>query len=411
MPVHERTPSPLPRSGLIIGVLAWCVLVAAIGQLGLNVALRWWASRDGFLPGYSLALLLSWKTILLVFLLVLAFAFFFRALRRARLPGLRRGQVAGVLCGLALLTLLSGAGFHLAYGVWGEEWGGRNRWGFWRVYPPSTTTRDNPRNGEVDLVVATTNSHSYRDDEWAIPPPDDGTKRVLLVGDSVVFGLSITHKKDLLDTLLETRLNAGGAGRWDVWNIANPPSSLWYFTEAILRVAPDARPRYAIQYLYCDHDVTFYDEQAALADKPPAFYRLARWTGVDKDLLWMARNPWPYNYEVADNPTVLPARLAHFERLLAFCRETDLHLVVWEGNGPCGFFDPYRGRPEVSFLSWREEVGRSCGDDPRFCRFYRDPELGHPSGHLTPRGNALVADAIAPRLLELERARAAPPSP
>lgn len=395
------TTRPPTRRRLATRLLVWCALAAGIGHFGTNLVLRSMAAADGFQPGYEGALFVSWKTGVLLALSIVAPAFARRLLRGAPALGLRR-PVAALL--LASLGAVSVAGVVALDYCGSLSWAGMNRWGFWRVWPPGIETRFDPHNGEVDAIEAAFNAESYRDDEWTIPAPDDGTTRVVLVGDSVVASLSIERTVDQLDKQLERRLNEGALGSWDVWNVANAPASLWYFCEAIQRVAPDARARYAVQVVYCPVDLTFHDEQIALADKPPWFPRLARGVGLSDDLLWMAHNPWPYEYRPGD-PALEAAHRARFERLLGFVREQDMHLVVWQATTPCAILAPFRGRPEVTFLSWQEHVGLACGDQPEHCNFYLDPRFGHPSGHLTPLGMSHLADVLAPTLLELEAAR------
>lgn len=391
------------RWGLVILALAvWVALVAGLAWLSTNLAVRIWAAVDGFLPGYRLALVLSSKTFVLAALLLGFGAFLLRVPRAAVRRGLERRRVTGALALAAALTLAWQAASLLS----GEEqWVGRNHFGFSRLFPASATREFDPRNGEVPLLTVTTNSHSFRDDEWPIPAPDDGTTRVVLVGDSMVFGLSLPENADLLDKQLERRLNAAGQGRWDVWNVASSPASLGYFAEAVIRVAREAHPRYAIIVFDCGSDFAFSDEQLAQADKPGWFYPLARWAELLPDLLWTSKNPWPFDEEDHVAPDVLRTRLDQFERLLADATANGYHVVVWAVDVPCPRLAPFRGRPEVSFLDWRAEVGLSCGADPDRCPFYLDPTLGHPSKHMTPLGTRHVAAALAPKLLALEAQR------
>ena len=382
------------------------VLAAVAAPFGINVFLRVWAAMDGAAPGYGLAFLSSWKVGVLLALLVLVVVVAWRFVR-ATPPGL---AARGLAC-LVVIATVVGIGGSVVYRDYdrGPLWAGQNRWGFWRVWAAGIETDFESQNGEVEIIEISTNSHAYRDDEWPVPAPDDGTTRVVLVGDSVVWSLSITRKSDQLDTLLEERLAAGGLGSWDVWNVANAPAALWYFDEAIRRIAPDARARYAIQVVYCPNDLSFHDPQLAMSDKPPWFGRLARSVGFDQDMLWMSHNPWPFDYRT-DDPDLLRLLREDFERLLEFIRQREMHLVVWEATTRCDLFDLYRDRPEVTFLNWKEEVGLSCGDEPWSCDFFLDPKLGHPSGHLTPLGMRHVADVLAPALLRLEAARrGAPP--
>lgn len=396
------------RAGLVVAALGvWVALVLGLVYLAGNLALRTWAAFDGFLPGYRLALVLSSKTLLLPAVLLAFMAYLLWIPRLSVRLGVPRRRVTLALVGSAVLALVWNA-LPLLGGE--EAWVGKNRFGFARIWPASETRTFDPQNGEAALLTVRTNSESCRDDEWPLPAPADGTIRALLVGDSIVFGLSLPENADLLDRGLEERLNAAGAGRWDVWNIAAAPASMGYFVESITRVAREARPQYAIVFFDCDSDFAFHDEQLALADKPDWFYRLGRALDLLPDLLWTSKNPWPLDEEDHASPEVVRARLDQFERLLEDAKTNGYHVVVWQVDVPCPRLAPYHGRPEVSFFDWQAEVGLSCGEDPARCPFYLDPALGHPSKHLTPLGMRHVAGALAPRLLELEARRRGGPA-
>jgi len=250
-------------------------------------------------------------------------------------------------------------------------------------------------------MQVTVNAESYRDD-WQLPPREDGTIRVLLVGDSNVFGHGIPDKSGTLDVFLEKALNAAGAARWDVWNVANHPAALWYSTEAIRRIAPDAHPRYAVLYVD-DTDLTFVDEQRALADQPGWFYSLERHVGLYDDLLWMWHHTgWPAE-KVQRNSAVVAAGREAFERLLAFADAQGVGLVVWEAVGPLRFFDPYRGRPGLAFVDWRNAIGARCPAQRGVCTWRDDPTFAYPDGHPLPATNGRIAGAVARALMELER--------
>jgi len=384
----------LAAAGLLI---VWACLVALTAHLATNTLLRAWAALDGCLPGFRLQLLLTWKTFAALFLAV-ACALLVRALvRRLARPGVegRRGAMAlagATLVGLGLLAT--------SYIVLPASWVGRNRWGFSRVFPASTSISFRGMTGEVALLDIETNEDSYRDESWLLPAPEDGVERVILVGDSTVFGHSITSKADQLDTLLEKRLSAAGAKRWEVWNVAAAPSSLRYFTEVVKRAAPDASARYAILFVHCSHDVYFLDEQLAMADKPAWFYPVARATSVWEDILQVAANPWPRVKGREPYSKIRRALASTFEGLVAYASAKELHVVVWEAAGPCELFDAFRDSPHVTFRDHRH-----TSLQPRIS-LYEDPALGYPmTGHLTPRGMAVVADTLSAALLGAERRR------
>jgi hypothetical protein len=356
---------------------------------------------DGCAPGHRPAMILTWKTLLLASLLFLQVLLARRILAAHARRAFSIHRAIGMLAvvGALVVSLVITKGYLLARASPDVGWWSANRWGFMRTFPANTDVTMDPHNDEIPSLRMVTNSQSFRDGEWIIPPPDDGTIRVLLAGDSTIMGLSLPEKADTLDARLESRLSTPGSPRWDVWNLANTPASLWYFAEVILRAAPDARPRYAILYVNCSQDVFFLDEQRALADKPSWFYPAARLTGVRDDVLQLSANPWPFSYETSD-PEVKRFALEPFERLLRYAASHGLHLVVWEAPEACAFLQPYRNHSEVTFLDWKSSGGRLCDrgeEGGRFC-----PGDGYPSGHLTPAGISHVADVMAPVLRDLE---------
>jgi len=388
---------------------AACLLAAGTLHFLANLALRIWAAQDGCIPDYRWALHLSWKTPFLLALIVVDALFVSRFVPAARSAGMARGRAIALLTGVAATMVVAYGALNYATTL---TWWGKNRWGFARAFPSGEIEkRSDMRNDEVEYIRLTTNVDSFRDDRWQVPAPQDGVNRVLLTGDSTIYGLSITETRDKLDAQIERRLRAANAGKWDVWNIATAPASLWYFSESIRRIAPAARPRYAVVYFHCDCDFCFMDAQAALADKPDWFYAAVRVTGLYNDLIRAESAPWPFSRLMRD-PPVLAAGIASLTRLLDFAKAHDFHVIVFDAIGPCRDLDSLRDRPEVSFLTWRADVGLPCGKgDTKDCRFYDNPEYGFRSGHLTAKAMGHVADAITRHILELEGRRAPQPAP
>ncbi len=391
---------PVRRLRGVLVLLAWACLAALTGFLALNTLLRLWCALDGCVPGFRLPLVLTWKTFAFLFL-VNVVAILFRPIER-RLAGIGMGgrrrslALAGAtLSGLGLLALF--------VFVLPSDGLGSNRWGYRRLFPKNQQISFDPKNGEVPRVYVGTNEDSYRDDPWIVPAPDDGVERAVLVGDSTVVGLSIPDKVDQLDTLLEQRLSVSGETAWEVWNVASAPASLRYFAEVIPRVAPDAGAGYAILFVSCHHDVYFLDEQLALGDKPAWFYPAAHAVAVEVDIRRVSSKPWPPYLDEASNIDIRAAHVRAFRDLVAYAARNEMYLVVWEAEGPCDFFDAFRDEASVTFRNHSHTGRRSAGS------LYEDATLGYRfTGHLTPRGMALVADTLAPALqkaYELGRSR------
>lgn len=382
----------MPRLLWSLLLVPWTALTGAIEVLAINFALRVLiVAQEGRDPGYGVALVVHWKTMALLLLIGIAWYAWTWLGRRGEALGIRRwarvsaGSI-GALLALAFILRLAWVPPDPAVGP--------DRWGFHRGMPPNAVHRFDPGSGEIPLVEVATNANSFRDDEWPLPAPDDGTHRVILAGDSTVLGMSLATKAEVLDTALEDRLNAAGKARWDVWNVGKVPAALWYFSEAILRIAPDAKARQAVIFLNCNYDVTLEDPQAVLADRPIWFHRLLDRNGVFSDLVRANAIRWPFDFGSSNR-----FNLAAFERLLQYVAASGLLLTVVEGSGRCPFMDPYRERANVAFLSVGP-VAASCDPAKTACGLFLDPALGfRETGHLTPRGVTTVADALAPLLL------------
>jgi hypothetical protein len=397
------------RRGLVSGgvltalAAAWTTLCWFLTELLANVALRVVAAQDGLVEGYRSALLLSWRTAAAGLLLLVAIVFAVAVIRGARVRRLPRWPFAlGLVVLLALATGLGPVGQ-----VYFQESLPRqqNRWGFCPIFAPGSTQRlDLGWEGFPPMEVRV-NDEGYRDDDWTIPAPEDGTRRVVLVGDSHVWGHGIPDASGLLDRHLEQALKREGGAPWDVWNVALAPAAFWYYAAAIERAVPAARARYAVASIY-PTDVSFLDEQRAMADKGDFFCSLAYQFGLMSDLLWMVHHvTFPKGNDFASDPAVQEANRAWFEQLVAFVERSGITLVIWQPMGAVELLKPWHGRPGLVFLDWRSAFGTHCTEME--CNWQEDPTLAYPDGHPLASTNARVAEVIARTILELEAQRPA----
>jgi lysophospholipase L1-like esterase len=141
--------------------------------------------------------------ILFVSLLVHTWCFF-KFFPRAKRPGtaLVLGNALILLCMLGGIALL--AETHLRFvsvktDAFGMTWAAQ-RW---------------------FLLHTEFNSLGCRDKEWTrVKPP--GVRRIAFVGDSFTYGWGIERVEDRFPDRVEARLNASGAGRFEVLNVAKP---------------------------------------------------------------------------------------------------------------------------------------------------------------------------------------------
>lgn len=107
---------------------------------------------------------------------------------------------------------------------------------------PELRWRMLPNSSGFEGVRFRTNSHGLRDQEIPLEKPT-GTRRILALGDSTVFGFGVSFEKSFPERL-ETMLNErGGATRFDVINAGVPGYSIYqsltYLRTEGLRFDPD----------------------------------------------------------------------------------------------------------------------------------------------------------------------------
>jgi hypothetical protein len=282
-----------------------------------------------------------------------------------------------------------------------------SRYGFYPSFPGGRTYLVRSDKPSVPDIQVRTNSQGFRDKEWS-DEPAPGVQRVAVVGDSVVFGYGIPDEEGLLHRRLERELNQAGRGRWEVLNLANLPSGIWYYVEALVRAGIPARPKVMVMSYLAVADLSAYDDQYIKAGLPPWVVSALEAAGVLREFMRLGGS---LGYRFGRRGGAPPAELEHSRReLAALVRElerTGIPLIVWLPFGRDPLFDPYRAHPLLSFLTPTDLPEFRGSDD---MAWYRDPRLSIPGdGHPTAAGNALFARGIASRVLEVSRRR--PPRP
>ncbi len=107
---------------------------------------------------------------------------------------------------------------------------------------------------EVEISM---NSLGFRNDEYAVEKPP-GVTRLILLGDSFVYGLGVRHEETFYKRL-EAKLNAVGQRRYEVWNIA----AVSWATHVQRRVVEGPLLRFSpdLVVLFFD-DSDYYDDEA-----------------------------------------------------------------------------------------------------------------------------------------------------
>lgn len=284
-----------------------------------------------------------------------------------------------------------------------------NRYGFYPSFPAGSTQLLRSGKPPVPDIEVRTNAQGFRDKDWS-DEPAPGVKRVVVVGDSAVFGYGIPVEADLLHRQLERELNHSGRGRWEVLNLASLPAGIWYYVEALVRAGIPARPQVMVMSYLAVADLSAYDDQYLKAGLPPWLVSALEVSGVLREFMRLGGTLGPRFGRRGGAP---PAELEHSRQELAvLVREierTGTPLIVWLPFGPDPLFEPYRAHPLMSFLAPTDLPEFRGSDD---LAWHRDPRLSIPGdGHPTAAGNALFARGIAGRVLAVSGRRRLRPPP
>ncbi|MFA6315892.1 MAG: SGNH/GDSL hydrolase family protein [Elusimicrobiota bacterium] len=202
----------------------------------------------------------------------------------ARLAGPGRTGLRGLAAELVLLRpadasasvrmaaagLLSAAFSIAALLAFGPDRGPTlNRHGLVSFPAGATTVEDYSGNDEVDgypPAVNRYNSLGYRDREPAVLEP--GCRRVLVVGDSFVWGLGIPDNEHTLPALLAGALERRAPGRFDVAAAGFPGNGLYGYGRAVKALVPELDVDIVILSYIGGNDHDPLDSQAIMDRSP-----------------------------------------------------------------------------------------------------------------------------------------------
>jgi lysophospholipase L1-like esterase len=282
--------------------------------------------------------------------------------------------------------------------------------------------------GEILGTQVRTNSLGFRGEEVA-PAPAPGVRRILMLGDSVVFGHGV-REDETVAAVLARRLNAEGSGTWEVINAGLPaydtPAEARLLETVGLALAPaiavvgtslndyDPAPVYSPLGILTRRDVHLVPSFTERSE----FLVLLRWlVNWSRGELWhqvaarLAREPRPGTSDLDRLVEATHLRFyrepapAEWERLRGgfatlgrIARERQLPLLV------AIFPESYQVRgatvdltPQRRLLALCGEAGLRCLDlQPAFAA--AAGELFLDAQHPNARGLAIAADAIAAAL-------------
>ncbi len=394
-------PAPRRLLGLAAFTLAWVACAWGIGRTLPSTLLEAWLLVSG--GGWSLAPWLAVTTRPMLCVAALSIAALSLVLLEHLLPLQGRAQHLRRW----LLLLLP-----VALTIWPFIDLGTtvprhaNRWGFYPAFAQSATFRIPEKQRPSIIWQVTTNSEGFRAPEWSLPLPA-GDERVLLAGDSFVYGFGIFQTEDLLDRRLEAALaRLEPARRPHVLNLAQLPSGLWYGIHVLRAAARELKPQVLIlSYIGCS-DLEPMELQQIWQGRSARTVDWMRRLQIDNDVM-IADERATQGCGPEDSVEMAADLRDDFEALVRDAEALHARLLVWEPLAPEGrsdpLFDPWRKRPAVTFLNWNQDVREPARQRGVVLpeRWQDDPTLGIAGdGHPTARANALFADAIAARITE-----------
>jgi len=402
---------PTGRRGAIVragAVLAAGLVLAACGAFAAKAwavtGVEVWLAVTLLPSDLGLPLLLDWDSALSLAALVAVGAVWAGLVRLGVGRGLRPAVLHGALA-VALLAALGARG--LLWNAALSEIPPRplNRFGLSTSYPASHEVLQRAPQPSMPDAHIVTNAEGFRDRprDYA---PSTTARRVLVAGDSFVYGSGIATAADLFTTCLEEALAErppSGDGRpWEAFNLAQSPAALWYYTTALVTVGKAVRPD-AYVMIYLRMDLEPYELRRVLAELPPPAARLLHLFGVDDRLMRLNSRLGGKAVDERsgrlrlDGAPLVRHRVA-LARLVAHVKAAGRPLVVWQYYGTDALFEAFRDDPSVTLLGWED-----LPEAPAAAHTWSlDPTLSYPDdGHPTPRTNRLVASFLAERIRRL----------
>ncbi len=250
------------------------------------------------------------------------------------------------------------------------------------------------------MSVVDTNSWGYRDAESALAPAD-GVTRIVVIGDSYVWGAGVPDADGLIDRQLERALGELAPERdAEVLNVAYPGwgwfSYLVAAEDAIEALAPHL---VVIATLGRDdmHPIDYAQGRLALGERlgtaPLAAIVISDLHGLS------VRHAVRVGQRGSATGPIANVLEREFRSLLDLASSREVPVVVWQFYDPWEFLDRLTDEPGLLVTGWPDDFPRQ-----REGGWSGDPVLAIPNdGHPTAEGNARIADELAPQLLALLR--------
>lgn len=244
--------------------------------------------------------------------------------------------------------------------------------------------------GRAEPAQICTNSHGLRGAEWRAPGVPLGTppvRKILLAGDSFVFGSGVSDA-GTLDAVLATELaRLRPETRWHVVNVGFPGLAMASYVRMIAAAARQVRPDRVIVGFNKGNDLDPADTWERLEHLGPTWLLASAVLLVESDLYAAEQQDERRWRDDAQVPDQLRAGLASaVNQLRMLGRDLAFRTLIWSYAGPCNLFDAALADKRSGLeLAWPDASG--WGADPAL-HIVGD-------GHPTAAANRLFAQQLA----------------
>lgn len=220
--------------------------------------------------------------------------------------------------------------------------------------PSSTFLMD--RASRRPTVVVETNAHGFRDREWPAAAPSGDAYRVVLVGDSIVFGSGIREGRETLTRVTQEILDHGRPSGAEVYNLSLNGLNFAQQVDLVERHARTIGPNLVVVLHNEENDLMpvlpYYDRPALMAAFPLAFIGYVN-----------ALDRFMRGHRLSDGPGALDRMQVQVDRLARLSAEARFGVlfVYLRGNCPPPYHRPPSPETGSAFsfaelAEWRAEL-------------------------------------------------------
>jgi hypothetical protein len=217
--------------------------------------------------------------------------------------------------------------------------------------------------------------------------------RVLLIGDSYVYGSGVKDAGRLDAALQEILMRRDPSRQWEVSNFALPGLNFYSYIRIAEAVVPKFRPDFiVIGFLKCN-DLEEMDTLGDIEAYGKPLYRAALSMGIQQHLEMIERDRYACwrtkNNDVAPSDSITAKFDESLSRLLRIQKRFNFRLLVFSYFGPTPLFDRAQRDGELRVLSPLDPLWQFSNERLSI------PQDGHP----TAAGNKIFSQQLASEIL------------